>query len=76
VKDPGATEEVTAEGISVIRGKATPEELAAVVAVLMVRLSAEQPVPKRPASASWRRFERIPAYRNLCAWAHRGMTGR
>ncbi|GHE57507.1 acyl-CoA carboxylase subunit epsilon [Streptomyces capitiformicae] len=60
--------------VRVERGRAEPEEVAALTAVLLARTAAEpvpgRPIPGRPGrtKAGWRRLERARGYRPPHSW--------
>ena len=65
--------------LRVIRGDATPEEIAAVVAALLSRSAAsDAPPPARPASSAWAdrsRLLRRPAHPGPGAWRRSALPG-
>jgi hypothetical protein len=72
---------VTAPGpvLRIIRGNATPEEIAAVVAVLLARsAAADAPPPARPAPSAWAdrsRLLRRPVHPGPGAWRRSALPG-
>jgi hypothetical protein len=61
--------------LRVLHGDPTPEELAALTAVLMARAAAAQRAAQprfahgnRHPQARWRRLERVTSYRNPVSW--------
>jgi len=63
--------------LRVLRGDATPEEIAAVVAVLLSRPAAEEP-PSRPAPSAWAdrsRLLRSPLVPGPDAWRRSALPG-
>ena len=72
---------VTAPGpaLRVIRGDATPEEIAAVVAVLLSRAAAaDAPPPARPVPSAWAdrsRLLRRPVFPGPDAWRRSALPG-
>ncbi|MFE7622888.1 acyl-CoA carboxylase subunit epsilon [Streptomyces sp. NPDC057509] len=65
--------------IRVIRGYATPEELAALVVVLMARSAEAQPQPLRPSrrrAPNWHRLERALRHSGARGWGREQGTGR
>jgi hypothetical protein len=72
---------VTAPGpvLRVIRGDATPEEIAAVVAALLSRAAAsDAPPPPRPAPSAWSdrsRLLRRPVHPAPDAWRRSALPG-
>ncbi len=64
--------------LRVIRGDATPEEIAAVVAVLLARSAASDAPPARPAPSAWAarsRLLRRPLHPGPDAWRRSGLPG-
>jgi Acyl-CoA carboxylase epsilon subunit len=65
--------------LRVIRGDATPEEIAAVVAVLTARSAADSGAPPpRPAPSAWAdrsRLLRRPLFPGPGAWRRSGLPG-
>jgi hypothetical protein len=65
--------------LRVIRGDATPEEIAAVVAVLLARSAApDAPPPPRPAPSAWAdrsRLLRRPLFPGPDAWRRSALPG-
>ena len=64
--------------LRVIRGDATPEEIAAVVAVLLSRAAADAPSPARPAPSAWAdrsRLLRRPVHPGPDAWRRTALPG-
>ena len=65
--------------LRVIRGDATPEEIAAVVAALLARAAAsEAPAPARPAPSAWSdraRLLRRPVHAAPDAWRRSALPG-
>ncbi len=65
--------------LRVIRGDATPEEIAALVAVLAMRAAGDEaPGPDRPAQKSWSdrsRALRDPLFPGPGAWRRSGLPG-
>ena len=72
---------VTAPGpvLRVIRGDATPEEIAAVLAVLLSRAAAsDAPPPARPVPSAWSdrsRLTRRPLFPGPDAWRRSALPG-
>ncbi|MEV0919643.1 acyl-CoA carboxylase subunit epsilon [Streptomyces sp. NPDC049967] len=63
--------------IQVSRGYATPEELAALVVVLMARSAASQPLrPSRHHTPNWHRLERALRHSGARGWSRERGTGR
>jgi hypothetical protein len=63
--------------LRVVRGDATPEEVAALVAVLLSRPAAEEP-PPRPAPSAWSdrsRLLRGPLFPGPGAWRRSALPG-
>ena len=63
--------------LSVVRGDATPEEIAAVLAVLLSRPGVEAPPPRKAPSA-WSdrsRLLRRPSFPGPGAWRRSGLPG-
>jgi Acyl-CoA carboxylase epsilon subunit len=64
--------------LRVIRGDATPEEIAAVVAVLLARSAASEAPPARPTPSAWAdrsRLLRRPVHPGPGAWRRSGLPG-
>ena len=64
--------------LRVIRGDATPEEVAAVVAALLARAAADEPPPARPAPSAWAdraRLLRRPVHAAPDAWRRSALPG-
>jgi Acyl-CoA carboxylase epsilon subunit len=64
--------------LRVIRGDATPEEIAAVVAVLLARAAPSDTPPPRPAPSTWAdrsRLLRRPVYPGPDAWRRSALPG-
>jgi hypothetical protein len=75
VTDPGHADRPPV--LRVIRGDATPEEIAAVVAVLLARPAVDEPSPRRAPSA-WAdrsRLLRRPLFPGPDAWRRSGLPG-
>ena len=71
---------MTAPGpvLRVIRGDATPEEIAAVVAALLSRAASDAPPPARPAPSAWSdrsRLLRRPVHPAPDAWRRSALPG-
>ena len=71
---------MTAPGpvLRVIRGDATPEEIAAVVAALLSRAASDAPAPARPAPSAWSdrsRLLRRPVHPAPDAWRRSALPG-
>jgi hypothetical protein len=63
--------------LRVVRGDATPEEIAALVAVLMSRPTLDRPSP-RPAPSAWAERSRLlrrPAFPGPSAWRRSALPG-
>jgi Acyl-CoA carboxylase epsilon subunit len=64
--------------LRVVRGDATPEEIAAVVAVLLSRAAAADEPPSRPAPSAWAdrsRQLRRPLHPGPDAWRRSALPG-
>jgi Acyl-CoA carboxylase epsilon subunit len=64
--------------LRVVRGDATPEEIAAVVAVLLSRSAADRGAPSRPAPSAWAdrsRLLRRPLFPGPDAWRRSALPG-
>jgi hypothetical protein len=75
VTDPGQPDRPPV--LRVIRGDATPEEIAALVAVLLSRPVVEEP-PSRPAPSAWSdrsRLLRRPLFPGPGAWRRSALPG-
>jgi len=62
----------------VVRGDATPEEIAAVVAVLLARSASDLGTPTRPAPSAWAdrsRLLRRPLFPGPDAWRRSALPG-
>ena len=60
---------LAATSFRVLRGEPSAEELAAVMAVLTLRLTPQdEPAPQRPATAGWTRPDRLRSYTCPRAW--------
>ena len=76
VTDPGSAERSPV--LRVIRGDATPEEIAAVVAVLLSRPAFSDAPPPRPAASAWAdrsRQLRRPLRPGPDAWRRSALPG-
>jgi hypothetical protein len=76
VTDPGQADRPPV--LRVIRGDATPEEIAAVVAVLLARSAADSGAPLRPAPSAWAgrsRQLRRPLFPGPDAWRRSALPG-
>jgi len=64
--------------LRVVRGDATPEEIAAVVAVLLARSASDLGTPTRPAPSAWAdrsRLLRRPLFPGPDAWRRSALPG-
>jgi hypothetical protein len=64
--------------LRVVRGDATPEEIAAVVAVLLARSASDLGTPPRPAPSAWAdrsRLLRRPLFPGPDAWRRSALPG-
>ncbi|HXO24440.1 MAG TPA: acyl-CoA carboxylase epsilon subunit [Streptosporangiaceae bacterium] len=64
--------------LRVIRGDATPEEVAAVVAALLARAATDESPPARPAPSAWAdraRLLRRPVHAAPDAWRRSALPG-
>jgi Acyl-CoA carboxylase epsilon subunit len=64
--------------LRVVRGDATPEEIAAVVAVLLSRPASDLGTPTRPAPSAWTdrsRLLRRPLFPGPDAWRRSALPG-
>jgi hypothetical protein len=64
--------------LRVVRGDATPEEIAAVVAVLLARSASDLGTPTRPAPSAWAdrsRLLRRPLFPRPDAWRRSALPG-
>jgi hypothetical protein len=64
--------------LRVLRGNATPEEIAALVAVLLSRPALDEPPPPRPAPSAWAdrsRLLRRPLFPGPDAWRRSALPG-
>ncbi|MFF1305099.1 acyl-CoA carboxylase subunit epsilon [Streptomyces sp. NPDC058307] len=60
---PTPSDLLAATSLRILRGEPSAEELAAITAVLTLRLTPRhEPTPQRPTTAHWTRPERIRAY--------------
>ncbi|WP_053751146.1 acyl-CoA carboxylase subunit epsilon [Streptomyces sp. MMG1533] len=69
-----ATAGAVAGALRVERGHASPEEIAAITAVLLARTAAlpESAAAHRCSTAGWRRLERTPGFRAPHSWQESG----
>lgn len=66
---PTPSDLLAATSFRVLRGDPSAEELAAIMAVLTLRLTPpEDPTPRRPGTAGWTRPDRLRAYNCPRAW--------